>query len=173
MSEDPPEPEPSDGDATDGDRPALEEDEKAEFDPSGLDVDAIDEETAPADADGGDAMPDEVAPAPGEDVPNPNARTAGDLGVQGLTVLVAAIVENIDGEGATEDTVETVENVAHQFGLADDYDALAAEMRGKDSTLSPGEAAVANTAIVVAFALVVETDLADGALADGLEGVSA
>lgn len=169
----------ADGEASpDGDdgRPDLAPDEKADMDLSGIDVDAVTEETEaesdPSDegdegpADAADALAPDDADGDGEASPY----RMGDLYVEVLVVLLVAVVDE-HGEDADVDP-EDVREVANSppFPLADAADDCLAEMLGTDGAeMTPQQALLAGTATVALTVLLKETDVLQDRLGELME----
>lgn len=138
-------------------KPALESDEVANLDLSGLtaDVQAETGDTDPADQEADQEEDDDSSSSS-----SPDAGAAfGDMYVDTLAVVLVAIVEEQEPQADVD--AEEIGEMARgaPFCLDEHVDALAEEAVG-GSDLPPGKAAVLMTALLVGMVLVTETDMA-------------
>lgn len=158
-------------DATDDDRPALDESGKATVDLEGVDeiADEIDEMEASDGDDGSDGEDTEQGADADADtdaeVPDLDL-SWGDLYVDTLAMLLVAVVEEVGDEADDPITEDEIVELA-QSGMIDlsaAVDKLVADMGGPTS-MEPEYAVLAGTALLAVSVLVSETDVAKDALA--------
>ncbi|MFT4921041.1 MAG: hypothetical protein ACI8XM_000234 [Haloarculaceae archaeon] len=157
--------EPTEGERDDGDeRPEIEDDERADLDLSGVDLDSVD--------DGGDDEGEEPTHEPTEDsgadgstqgsspLNLDDEATWGDMYVDVLATVLVSVVDEY-GEGGREMAAEEIEELANQppIALNEQADRVFEEMGGTRD-LPPGQALVIGSATVAGSVLLRETDVA-------------
>lgn len=165
--------EPTDDDAGD-ERPEIEDDERADIDLSGVNLDAVDDDDDGDEQDGDDT--DETTESSSTpDLSPDEGETWGDMYVDTLAVILVAIVDEY-GDGAREMTSEDIEELANQppIALNEQADRVMENMGGTRD-LPPGQALVVGSAVVGSTVLLRETDVASdivGELAGSIGGES-
>ncbi|WP_244257154.1 hypothetical protein [Halomicrobium sp. IBSBa] len=161
-----PEPDPETSEETEDDRPAIDDDERADVDLDDLDLDtdAIEEEAGA----GSDEQDDESGEETTDDEPQsmvPDGESWGDQYVMMLALLLGEIAEASDGP--TEKDAETIEDLARSppVELDDAVDQWLAES-GMGTDFSPGKQVALGTAGLALVIVLTETDLAQDAISD-------
>lgn len=155
----------TDGSTTsDDERPDLDEDETADFDLDGVDLDAVD-----AAADEGDSTdePDEgdsTDESDDADSAESDGETWGDMYVDVLGVVLLSIIEEY-GDGDSDMTKADIEKLANEppIALNEQADRVFEEIGGTRD-LPPGQALVIGSATVAGSVILRETNAMDDLL---------
>ncbi|WP_240936934.1 hypothetical protein [Halomicrobium mukohataei] len=166
-----PDPETETSEETEDDRPAIDDDERADVDLDDLDLDtdAIEEDAGS----GSDEQDDESGEETTDDEPQsmvPDGESWGDQYVMVLALLLGEIAEASDGP--TEKDAETIEDLARSppVELDDAVDQWLAES-GMGTDLSPGKQVALGTAGLALVIVLTETDLAQDTINDMAENM--
>jgi hypothetical protein len=174
-------PEPAESSASEEDeRPEIEDDERADLDLSGVDLDEVDDEGEEGEDGTGTETNDDSSDEQAETSPSPAQTAGGDLeatwGDMYVDILATVLVSIIDehGDGSREMDAEDIEALANQppIALNEQADRLFEEMGGTKD-LPPGQALVIGSATVAGSVLVRETNVAEdiaGEIADKAGG---
>ena len=141
--------------------PTIDDQDRVDVDVSDI-ADEIEADTgaseAPESGDGGDVDDsDEGAP---EGASGPTSTSWGDIYVDGLAVVLVAVVDELE-EGAADLSTEDVTELAMSppVNLAEQADRVAEQM-GSASQLPPEQALLLSTIVVVGAVVLTKTDLA-------------
>jgi hypothetical protein len=182
---------PDDQEDSADDRPALDEDERASFDPDQArelagevaaeddDADSDDEAAESGDESDADGEPDDAPDAPAttastelEDV----SVSWGDIYVETISVLLVAVVEE-ETDGQPELGVDEIAAMAEEgpVDIPAQVDQLVADMMGgslDEADLAPEYALLLGTGLLAFRVIVTETDVLQSGLSEALSGAT-